>query len=252
MTTLEYAPFDKEDNVWTLSEEESKEAGIKFESIKRSMNDGLISFTCSETLEQLWYEIDNLELNSEKIKSISRHSLFNMVPKKYDIILHVYLKVKELHDNNRYDLDRCGDLVLGIDCEQEGPVEVYIGDIHKFTKQCNIGFNAFTRDEVIPMIALCYHKIEINGPYVSNIIYGTILSETVRKQLIGFYALDTNPSMYHVVNGLDSGVVKKRNEETKSVAYPVLDVSKIDWSNSEEVNKILYGCLKSDAKKTDF
>jgi hypothetical protein len=225
MTTLGYAPFDKDDNIVTLTDEESKESGSKFESMKHSISD--IEFTCPETLEQLWNEVDILEFNTKKYERISKYALLYMVSVKHDNLLHVYSKIRDYGSSEVY---RWGDLVLGIVCQQEEPVEIYIGGVHKFTKQCKIGVNAFTREEIIPMVALCYQTVEINGKSISNIIYGTILSKDVKKQLIAFYSLENNPSLYHNVGGLDMKAVNKRKETT---VYSVIDIQKTDWMASE-------------------
>lgn len=201
MTTVEYAPYNSDDNTVELTSEEQEEYSLaKFNS-----DVGLIEFDCPTTLEQLWKEIDDLtEDNDKQVRSVQCSSLKYLVPAKYDNLLHVYSKPRcGLEYGNLVYVERSGDLVLGVTCEKDGPVQIHIGGNLKFTKECSAGFNVFSRDEVVPMIALQYHAIHIYGKHVSNVIYGTILHVGLKRELVDFYAMPNNPSMYHTNNGLD-------------------------------------------------
>ncbi len=207
MTTLEYAPYNSDDNIVQLTSDQQSDYSTRSETLQ-NMNAviGLVEFTCPTTLVQLWDEIDNLEVNDKKVKLAQIGALKYMMAAKYDTLLHIYSNYQSGTDSNKLSgVDRIGDLVLGVTCERAGPVEIHVGGVHKFTKECNTGFNAFSRDEVVPMIALCYHTISTKGQYITDIVYGTILHADLRKQLVDFYS-SPNPSMYVVQNGLDIGV----------------------------------------------
>lgn len=186
-----FAPFDGHGNIVNVSYDESysKEPRFMTES-------DMITFVCPETLEQLWYEIDNLDLNSDaKIKNIKRHALLHMIPGEYDSILHVH---SGIHDAA---LTRHGDLILGVKCKSPGPVGIHVGRVHKFTKKCKAGINLFSRDEVIPISALHSNFIDIRGQGISDVIYGTLLSRSVKMDLIKFYNSPNNGTLYRAYNG---------------------------------------------------
>lgn len=253
MTTLEFAPYTSEDNIVELSAEEQAEYNYKSESLaKFNSQTSLIEFSCPTTLEQLWNEIDNLtDDNDKRVKNAKDSALKYLTPGKYDNLLHVYSKPRcGLEYSDIFHVERAGDLVLGVTCENSGPVEIHVGGVLKFTKECNAGFNVFSRDEVIPMIALVYHAIRIHGQYVSNVIYGTILHADLRKQLVDFYAMPNNPSMYVVQSGIDIGV--KKNQEKINPSNLIIVGS--NGMNLEQFMKHLKneGVIKTDFKPSKF
>lgn len=228
MTSVDYAPFNSEDNTYYLNSDEQSGYDAMNSDIKK-MNEvvGIVEFECPTTLEQLWKEIENGAWdNTADVAFAEESALRHTIPVRYKSLLHVFYRE---HSGSRFEnVQRSGDLILGVKCRKPGPVEIEVGGVHKFTKQCEI-YNFFTREEVIPMRFLEFHGICITGENVCGLMVGSILDKGVRKELGEYYSNPENPTLYCVQSGFDTKAIESKKAEVK---FPVLDIQKTDWMAS--------------------
>ena len=231
MTSVDYAPFNSEDNTYYLNSDEQSGYDAMNSDIKK-MNEvaGIVKFECPTTLEQLWKEIENGAWdNTADVTFAEQNALRHTIPVRYKSLLHVFYREHSPTSFGKpVNVQRSGDLILGVKCRKPGPVEIEVGGVHKFTKQCEIGFNLFTKEEIVPMGVLVYHVIYISGD-VCELVVGSILDKGVRKELGEYYSNPENPTLYCVQSGLDTKATESKKAEVK---FPVIDIEKTDWMAS--------------------
>lgn len=189
MTEVDFVPFNADDNIYMVTEDVVKQNA---ESISIF---GQASFTCPTTLDQVWKEVENIVptdnlINVNSIRYILPGTIFNNV-------LHVFSRY---HDGGH--VPRSGDLILGVYCECDGEISIIIGGKSRFSKNCVRGFNMFSKNECVPLLALHYHAVNIiSNNIVTQVVYGSILDRKLLTKLYNFYTT-SNDTMFLVWDGM--------------------------------------------------
>lgn len=218
MTDVDYLSYNGVDETFTLSSDEQNDYSDRTKILNdlNKINNN-VEFSCLVTLDQLWSEINNLSgENDSEIKLAQQKAIRSMTSIKYNSILHVFSRTNtRVSFESPVQLNRCGDIVLGFRCKEPGPVEIHVGSIYKFTKECKEGLNFLEKDEVIPLLALQYHQVCIKDFNVSDIVYGNILHDSLVTPLRDFYASSENPTIYRLQHGMDIDQQKKFYESIR-------------------------------------